>query len=134
MDTTRLTAQMTIELRDDTGKPVVWLSQSAFVGAMLPYDVLLNVERMASHVVNALGPKFAQACDGSLVVLDVADVQRRNVIGAYLRKLADELQGKSLYHPDSYLRGRADEIDPPLEVLRDRVAALAQANQAKGTE
>jgi hypothetical protein len=93
------------------------------VGASDPADVLANVERAAAQTAYAIGVQLGKVATGSLIVLDIDEVQRRNHIGDYLRKLADEYKGKVMYHPDSTLRFHADEIDPPTEVLRQRYAA-----------
>lgn len=122
-----LKARVTIELQDHTGKPVAWLKTAGDVGAGDKADVAANVERLAVYVARAVEGEIAKALDGSLILLDIADVERRAAIGAYLRKLAVELVGKTIYHPEHYLRGRADEVNPSTEELARRYKELAES-------
>lgn len=120
-----LKARVTIELQDHTGKPVAWLKSSAEVGAGDKADVAANVERLAVYVARAVETELRKALDGSLLLLDIKDVERRNAIGAYLRARAKEVIGKSFYHPEHTLNAWADEIDPSTEELARRSTKLA---------
>lgn len=127
MNTHTLRARISVELLDETGKPVAAKGVILPVGAGDQHDVAANTERAASHVVAEIARQLDHIASGKgLIVLDIADVQARNAIGTYLRaQAADWSEFVAMLQPSRRLLEWADEIDPTPEELRRRYAALA---------
>lgn len=133
MNTHTLRARITVELLNESGKTVAAKCVVLPVGAGDHHDVTANTGRAATHVVAEIGRQLNHIAEGKgLIILDIHEVQMRNAIGEYLRGLAKELEGKTLYHPEASLRAYADEVDPPLEELRAQYAALANCSLKSG--
>lgn len=122
-----LKARVAIAILDESGNMVAAKGVVCPVGAGDHHDVTANVGRLAAQVVGLVGGQLDHMAQGHrLIILDIGEVETRHAIGDYLRAKAAELKGKTLYHPEHDLAAWADDVDPPLEVLRMRVAESAE--------
>lgn len=106
-------AEVSIQVLDESGKPVAAKCAAAPIGAGDVFDAILNIERFAVHVTAEVNRQLHKlAAGGGIIVLDIQAALIREGIAKYLRDRAAELVGKTLYHPDRTLTAWADELFP----------------------